>query len=192
VPGPTTEFLGRPQLEWLRHGLATSRATWKIVAADMPIGLFVRDGQDAQGRDQFEGIANGAGPALGRELEIAGLLQFIKRQRIKNVVWLTADVHYTAAHYYDPQKAQFSDFDPFWEFVAGPLNAGSFGPNEVDDTFGTQVVFQKAPPAANYSPFGGYQFFGEITLDPWQRTLRAARVDINDVTVFEKTLTAVE
>jgi alkaline phosphatase D len=192
VPGPTTEFLGRPQLEWLRHGLATSRATWKIVAADMPIGLFVRDGQDAQGRDQFEGIANGAGPALGRELEIAGLLQFIKRQRIKNVVWLTADVHYTAAHYYDPQKAQFSDFDPFWEFVAGPLNAGSFGPNEVDDTFGTQVVFQKAPPAANYSPFGGYQFFGEISLDPWQRTLRAALVDINDVTVFEKTLSAVE
>lgn len=34
--------------------------------------------------------------------------------------------------------------------------------------------------------------FGEISLDPWQRALRAALVDINDVTVFEKTLTAVE
>ena len=47
----------------------------------------------------------------------------------RNIVWLTADVHYCAAHYYDPSKAQFQDFDPFWEFVAGPLHAGSFGPN---------------------------------------------------------------
>ena len=45
--------------------------------------------------------------ALGRELEIAGLLKNIKA--VKNVVWLTADVHYCAAHYYDPRKAQFAD-----------------------------------------------------------------------------------
>jgi phosphodiesterase/alkaline phosphatase D-like protein len=34
---------------------------------------------------------------------------------------LTADVHYTAAHYFDPNKAAFQDFDPFWEFVSGPI-----------------------------------------------------------------------
>ena len=38
----------------------------------------------------------------GRELEIADLLRFIKIAGITNTVWLTADVHYTAAHYYDP------------------------------------------------------------------------------------------
>ena len=63
------------------------------------------------------------------------------------MVWLTADVHYCAAHYYNPAKAAFRDFDPFWEFVAGPLNAGTFGPNVLDGTFGPQVVFSKAPPA---------------------------------------------
>ena len=52
------------------------------------------------------------------------------------LVWLTADVHYTAAHRYDPNRAQFQDFAPFWEFVSGPLNAGTFGPNELDATFG--------------------------------------------------------
>jgi len=31
------------------------------------------------------------------------------------------------AHFYDPAKAQFTDFDAFWEFVSGPLNAGTFG-----------------------------------------------------------------
>ena len=47
-----------------------------------------------------------------------------------NTVWLTADVHYAAAHYYNPDKAQFQEFDPFWEFVARPLHAGTFGPND--------------------------------------------------------------
>ncbi|HEX6242916.1 MAG TPA: alkaline phosphatase D family protein [Polyangiales bacterium] len=185
-----TTFLGREQLEWLKRRLASSRATWKIVAADMPIGLIVGDGKNAAGKDVFEAIANGSGPALGRELELAELLQFVKRRRVRNVVWLTADVHYCAAHFYDPGKAQFTDFDPFWEFVAGPLNAGSFGPNQPDDTFGMQVVFQKAPPAANYSPFGGFQFFGQVDIDGWSGNLRVSLVDLDGNTVFEKTLPA--
>ena len=66
---------------------------------------------------------------------------------MRNVVWLTADVHYCAAHYYDPARAAFRDFDPFWEFVAGPLNAGSFGPNTLDGTFGPQLVFVESAAA---------------------------------------------
>src|SRR5262249_61848986 len=84
-------------------------------------------------------------PPLGRELELAELLRFIKRNKIKNVVWITADVHYCAAHYYDPARAQFTDFDPFWEFIAGPLNAGANKPGEMDDTFGRQVKFAGTP-----------------------------------------------
>ena len=71
-----------------------------------------------------------AAPPLGRELEIADLLRFIKTRRIRNVVWITGDMHYCAAHHYDPARARFTDFDPFWEFVAGPLHAGTFGPND--------------------------------------------------------------
>ena len=76
------------------------------------------------------------GRPLGRELEFAELFRFIRDQGIRNVVWLTADVHYTAAHRYDPNRAQFQEFAPFWEFVSGPLNAGTFGPNPLDATFG--------------------------------------------------------
>ena len=86
------------------------------------------------------------GPPLGRELEIADLLAFIKRAGVRNTVWLTADVHYTAAHYYDPNKAVFQDFEPFWEFVSGPIHAGCFGPAELDNTFGPQLMYVKAPP----------------------------------------------
>src|SRR6185436_4469207 len=116
TPGPDTAFLGSAQIEWLKRRLEASRATWKVIAADMPIGLLVGDGQDAQGRPRFEAIANGDGAVLGREFEVADLLRFIKRRGIDNVVWITADVHYCAAHFYDPGRAQFKEFDPFWEF----------------------------------------------------------------------------
>jgi alkaline phosphatase D len=188
VVSAATAFMGDAQTEWLVKNLAASRATWKVISADMPLGLVVGDDKDAAGRDRFENSSNGNGPARGRELEIARLLTAIKRERVKNVVWVTADVHYCAAHFYDPTKAQYTDFAPFWEFVAGPLNAGSFGLNTLDNTFGPQVIFQKAPPAANVSPLGGFQFFGEMQVDARTRQLRASLIDINGVTVFERTL----
>lgn len=190
-----TAFLGETQVAWLEDELKNSTATWKVIAADMPIGLNVGDGVDAQGNARWEAIANGNdGPAAGRELEIAGLLSFIKHEHINNLVWLTADVHYAAAHFYDPGKAKTTDFAPFWEFIAGPLNAGTFGPNTTDATFGPQVVFTKAPPAgqANLSPYAGLQFFGEVNIDQKSRALTVDLKDINGVSVFSKTLDAVE
>jgi alkaline phosphatase D len=162
VQSKETDMLGQSQLQWLKVQLLKSKATWKVIASDMPLGLIVRDGST-----NFEAWANGDGPALGRELEIADLLRFIKNRNIKNVVWLTADVHYAAAHYYDPNKAQFQDFKPFWEFVAGPLHAGTFGPNQLENTFGPQLKFQSNPPgmAPNRPPSEGLQFFGGVKID---------------------------
>ena len=191
VAGADTAFLGREQLEWLKRSLDDSRAVWKVIAADMPIGLNVGDGTTLSGQPRWEAIANGnAGGPLGRELEIAELLRFIRRQRIRNTVWLTADVHYCAAHYYDPQRAAFGDFDGFWEFVSGPLNAGSFGPNTLDATFGPQVVFQKAPPAgqSNLSPYAGLQFFGKVNIDARSAALTVDLRDLAGASVFSRTL----
>jgi len=52
-------------------------------------------------------------------------------------------------------------------FPEVPINAGTFGPNELDDTFGPEVRFIKAPPAgqANLAPSAGYQFFGHVHID---------------------------
>lgn len=188
-----TAFLGETQLAWLKEELKNSRAVWKVISADMPIGLNIGDGIDAQGNALWEAVANGDnGPAAGRELETARLLSFVKHEHINNIVWLTADVHYAAAHFYDPGKAQTKDFAPFWEFVAGPLNAGSFGPKSTDATFGPQVVFTKAPSAGqvNLSPFAGLQFFGEVNIDRKSRALTVDLKDIEGTTVFSKTLAA--
>jgi alkaline phosphatase D len=192
VASPETDYLGRPQIEWLKTSLQQSGATWKVIAADMPLGLIVSDGQDDRGRDRFENSSNGNGPVLGRELEIAEILHFIRRNDIDNVIWITADVHYCAAHYYDPGKAVFRDFAPFWEFVAGPLNAGTFGPNALDNTFGPQVVFQKTPPPGQFNlpPSAGLQFFGDVHIDSRSRDMTVSLRDIAGVQVFSQRMTA--
>lgn len=188
APGPQTALLGREQVAWLLAGLLASRATWKVVAADMPIGLLVPDGKDADGRPRFEAVANGDGPPLGREHEIAGLLSAIKHAGIRNVVWLTADVHYTAAHRYDPARARFTDFHPFWEFVSGPLHAGTFGPNAPDGTFGLEVVWHKAPEAGrqNLSPAEGMQFFGEVAIEGRSGAMTVALKDTSGAALWQR------
>ena len=169
-----TNFFGSEQLHWLKQSLLHSSATWKVIASDMPIGLIVRDGE------AFENAANGDGPARGRELEIADLLSFIKKHDIQNVVWLTADVHYAATHYYDPSKAVFQDFKPFYEFVSGPLHAGTFGPNELDNTFGPQVEWTGIPKdlKPNRPPSDGYQFFGHIQIDAVSKVMTVRQINI--------------
>jgi alkaline phosphatase D len=160
--GEAAAILGRPQLEWLQRGLRTSTATWKVVACDMPLGLVVEDGPHA-----YEAVSNGdPGPPLGRELEVADILAFLKRERVRNVVWITGDVHYAAAHHYAPERARFKDFDPFWEFVAGPLHAGTFAAKPLDATFGPEVRFLGTPAdmKPNRPPSEGLQFFGTMTI----------------------------
>ncbi|MBS1789551.1 MAG: alkaline phosphatase D family protein [Acidobacteria bacterium] len=179
-------FLGSAQVNWIKRRLLTSKATWKVIASDMPIGIIVGDTGG-----KFEAFANGNGPALGRELELADLLLFIKRNRIKNVIWVTADVHYCAAHYYNPAKAQFTDFNPFWEFVAGPLNAGTFGPGQMDDTFGPEVKFTGIPKGmkANRSPKDGFQFFGAANIDGKSAVMTVSLHDITGKSLYRIDLT---
>lgn len=156
-----THILGEEQARWLIREVSKSKATWKVISADLPLGIIVPDGTVNE-----ESLSNrDAGAPLGKELEIAGVLSAFKRNRVKNVVWLTADVHYCAAHHYSPERAAFRDFDPFWEFVAGPINAGTFGPSQMDGTFGPEVAFFKAGAYANQSPRNGEsQFFGHVDL----------------------------
>jgi alkaline phosphatase D len=164
--GPETEFLGDRQLGWLKDALKKSRSTWKVICSDMPLGVIVGDGKDAEGRSTYENGANGNGPALGRELEIADLLRFMKEQRIRNVIWLTADVHYAASLYYDPAKAQFKDFDGFWEFISGPLHAISLAPGGLDNTFGPELRWSSRPRGSKTSgPYTKEQYFSTVRID---------------------------
>lgn len=167
-----TCILGAAQLAWLKRELVASDATWKVIAADMPIGLVSEDA-----------IALGDGPPERREHEIADLLSFMKRAGIRNTVWLTADMHYTAAHHYDPNRAVFQDFEPFWEFVSGPLHAGTWAPAPLDNTFGPKAMFQKgcsAEQGENLAPCFGLQFFGRVDIDGKTEMMTVTLKDVDN------------
>jgi phosphodiesterase/alkaline phosphatase D-like protein len=165
-------ILGSTQLAWLKRELAASDATWKVIAADLSIGLISEDA-----------IALGDGPPERREHEIADLLAFMKRAGVGNTVWLTADMHYTAAHHYDPNRAVFQDFEPFWEFVSGPLHAGTWAPGQLDNTFGPAAMFQKgcnAEQGENLAPCFGLQFFGRVDIDGHSAVMTVTLKDIDN------------
>ncbi|MRD46418.1 alkaline phosphatase [Caenimonas koreensis DSM 17982] len=187
------DFLGPGQTRWLKQSLLASRATWKVIASDMPLSIVVRDLNADVPKGTFEAWANADdGPPSGRELEVADLLGFIKQHNINNVVWVTADVHYASATHYRPDNARFTNFKPFWEFVGGPLNAGTFGPGEIDRTFGPEVKFVGLPPGMkqNRPPSDGLQFFGIGRIDARSRSLTVSLHGGDGQTLFEVELPA--
>ena len=111
----------------------------------------------------------------------------MKRAGVRNTVWLTADMHYTAAHRYDPNRAVFPDFEPFWEFVSGPLHAGTWAPGELDNTFGPSAMFQKGCGAGqedNLSPCFGLQFFGRVDIDGKTEIMTVTLKDVDNTALW--------
>ena len=113
---PQKSMLGRAQLRWLENGLARSTATWKLVSTDVP--LFIPT-CNASGCDSF---ASG-GTTTGFERELLSLLRFLDTHRVRNVVFLTTDVHFA-----ETLRAQVDvngDGRPlvFHELIDGPLSA---------------------------------------------------------------------
>ena len=178
---PDDYLLGPDQIAWLKRELSRSHATWKVIAADLPIGYVLNGGGDTD---------TDTGPH-GRGIEFAELLCFIKHAGIRNTLWITADLHYTAAHFYDPNRAAFQDFEPFWEFVSGPIHAGTWPQVELDKTFGPQVVFHKASSkdqGENLAPCYGLQFFGRMAIDGATGCLTVTLKDVEDRALWSTTL----
>jgi alkaline phosphatase D len=117
-------------------------------------------------------------------------LSTLKARGVRNVVWITADVHYCAAHHYDPSRAAAKDFEPFWEFVAGPAHAGTFAPGVLDQTFGPEVRFNGTPAnlPPNRPPSAGLQFFGLLEGDPRTRALTVSLLNTSGTRIYQQQL----
>jgi alkaline phosphatase D len=187
--GPSAHYFAPAQVDWFKRQLNASRAEWKVIACDMPIALART--HDSARRWGQESMSQGDhGPPRGRELELADILSFIKRENIRNTIWITADVHHAAAYHYDPNKAAFQDFEPFWEFIAGPLSAATGRVLPPDRTFGPQVIFTKGSPdpKINHGPSYGLQFFGHVEIDGATGVMTVSLRDINDTLLWSKQL----
>jgi alkaline phosphatase D len=135
VSRPKT-MLGATQRAWLQEGLVASDARWKIVVSSVPMAV-------PTGRpDARDGWADGGG-ATGFERELVELLRFAHDQGVRNLLWITADVHFATGFCHRP-----IDADPDYavhELVTGPLSAGFFPTWELDRTLRPERLFLFGP-----------------------------------------------
>ena len=94
--GPAKTMLGPAQKAWLKDGLAASKATFKFLVSSIP---FLLPGRP----DSWSSYTT----------ERRELVEFIRRERLRNVVVLSADIHLAL----DYEK------NGIREFVAGPIGA---------------------------------------------------------------------
>jgi alkaline phosphatase D len=169
--GAGKTMLGAAQLQWLLDGLAGTDAVWKLVVSSVPLSI-------PTGRPLRDGWANGShaldpdGSPMGFERELGVIVTALETRRIRNVVWLVADVHRAEVIRHDPRPGV-----TFHELVAGPLSASMTVPWLLDDTLRPTRLFAA----------GGFANFGELTVDPRGLTVRI--VDGRGSVRFERTLT---
>lgn len=138
-PASRKTLLGSAQLEWLKQGLLRSTATWKVVSSDVPISIPTGSNAERYGRD---GWADGGLPT-GFEGELAGLLRFLDENDIKNVVFVTTDVHFSQFLRYQVDADGDGDTLVFHELVTGPINAVRAKPRSLDPSFKPAVLFEE-------------------------------------------------
>ncbi len=151
-------MLGLAQRAWLADLLRSSSATWIVIVSSVPIALPT----GANGR-RDSWAAGGTDRGFVRELR--SLLEVARRAGRRQLVFLTTDVHFTAAFEHHP----FPD-DPSFvvhELVTGPLSAALFPFDGFDTTLGTERVLHHVPEDGVYTLADARPFFtwGEVEID---------------------------
>lgn len=154
-PENNKTMLGSEQLQWLKQKLLTSSATWKVISSDVPISVPTGSNASILGRD---GWASGNETTItttnsfsktGFERELQGLLKYLDYNNIKNIVFVTTDVHFPANIRYDIDANGDGDRLIFHELISGPLSAIRFGmPGglpipKLDTTFNPKLLYEE-------------------------------------------------
>jgi len=169
--GPTKTMLGAAQRDWLIEGLTRSTATWKFIVTSVPLSNPKGGTAQMPGNDSWARAADGT----GFQTELRTIVNAMFKSRVRNVVWLAGDVHYTQVNAYDPNGDGTSDFH---EFIAGPLSAAPGKPLPPDPAF---------KPTTFHSE-GGFNNFGLVTVNKGE--LRLEIVDDTGLPRFTRTFKA--
>jgi alkaline phosphatase D len=174
---PARTMLGAEQKQWLKNALRRSGATWKVLVNPVPIQEII-----ALPYDRWEGYA-----AERREL-----LEFIRDEGIKNVVFLTTDFH---ANIYGPVRVDsFAGGEPVaYEAVVGPIATEPLRVSiaEVVGDAGAAALggLLTSVAGVDCAELESYAY-GVVSVDPDAGTMSIASKDADGNVLCEKTLTA--
>ncbi len=177
-------LLGAEQLEWLKNGLANSKATWKVVSADVPLSIPTGSAASELGRD---GWANGTNEDFsaetGFERELMDLMGFLDENNVENLIFVAMDVHFSQNIRYEFDADEDGDNLIIHEFITGPNSAIMVTPPELDPTLNPESTFELA----------GKFNFGYYRIEPNEdgEMVFTADVRSSDGEVFEGSLVEV-
>jgi alkaline phosphatase D len=119
-------FLGRTQMDWLKGQLSASQAAWKVLANEVMVMPTKVLGGNFFGFDSWQGYPQ----------EREELLTHIRDRQIKDVVFVTGDIHTFIA---GDVRTNMGDGDTVAvEFVGGSVTSAGLG--EIDLPAGNGVV----------------------------------------------------
>ena len=170
--GPGKTMLGAAQREWLLRSVAASDATWKIVVTSVPLGMFTGGAEsDSWSSCNVFGFRRAAPTGFVHERNV--ILGFLRDQGVRNVVFLSGDVHHAELLRHEPAPGFVVH-----EFVAGPLAARQGYPRFLDRSLRSHSLG-----SVGFTPN-----FGEIVIDA--ASLQARIYDASDTLRTSVRLTA--
>jgi alkaline phosphatase D len=124
--GPGKTMLGAGQRRWLLDAAAASDATWKLIVSSVPLGIFTGGrGADSWSSANVLGYPRGSGTGFAHERDL--ILAALRARGVRNVVFLTGDVHHAELIRHEPAPGHV-----LHEFIAGPLSARQGYPRFLD------------------------------------------------------------
>jgi alkaline phosphatase D len=155
--GPGKTMLGLQQRRWLESRVRQSDATWKVLVTSCPLSIL-RSANPPQ--DDW----------VSYEHELGSLLEAWREDRVENIVWLTADVHWAQAIEYPVYG--------MWEFVGCPIGANP-----------RVVASPLSPTFAPVERFLGLsqRSYGSVVVDPRRKTM-TVDLKLQDGTVRHRTM----
>lgn len=153
--GPQKTMLGLTQRRWFLDAAAASDATWKLVVSSVPLGIFTggRTSDSWSNANVFGYPRSGTGFAHERDLILAEL----RARGVRNVVFLTGDVHHADLIRHQPAPGHVVH-----ELIAGPLAARQGYPRFLDRSLNSRSL----------DSVGFAVNFGELLADGTSLTVR--------------------
>ena len=186
--GPDSYFLGPDQLAWLKRALLNSRATWKVIASDMPLSIIVYD--DAANKKGSEAFAQGDGPPRGRELEIADLLRFIKTAGDRQHGVADGGRALRRRALLQSRQGAISGFRAVLGVRRRPAACRHFRAERTRQHLRARSEIHQGagPDKQNLPPSAGMQFFGHVKIDGATGQMTVTLRDRADVALWSTTL----
>ena len=147
--GPHKSMLGTAQRRWFLDAATASDATWKLVVSSVPLGIFTGGrAADSWSSANVLGYPRGATTGFTHERDL--ILAELRARDVRNVVFLTGDVHHAELIRHQPA----ADY-VLHEFIAGPLSARQGYPRFLDRSLNSRSL----------DSLGFAMNFGEIIAD---------------------------